>query len=123
MGQILAAGMAKLSSGYEAASEAMTQVQRPKRAMKLDQKLGLHFADRCALADVRFVGQRWMGWWPPFQVIAASNTTPKPSELAQGISMALVTTPRRVSGWPSPANRRIQHPEDAALQVDLRIGL
>jgi biopolymer transport protein ExbB len=27
-----------------------------------------------------------------FQVIASSDTTPKPSELAQGISMALITT-------------------------------
>jgi len=90
MGQILAAGMAKLSSGYDAASEAMSQVA-DEEGMKLDQKLA-YISLIGTLAPMFGLLGTVDGMVASFQVIASSSTAPKPSELAEGISMALVTT-------------------------------
>lgn len=90
MGQVLAAGMAKLSSGYDAAAEAMNQVA-DEEGMKLDQKLA-YISLIGTLAPMFGLLGTVDGMVASFQVIANSGTAPKPSELAEGISMALVTT-------------------------------
>jgi biopolymer transport protein ExbB len=90
LGQILAAGMAKLSNGYDAALQAMQEVGVEEN-LNLDQKVSY-------LSLVAQIGPLFGllgtvdGMVQAFAVIAHSNITPKPSELAQGIGTALVTT-------------------------------
>jgi biopolymer transport protein ExbB len=90
LGQVLASGLAKLSSGYDNALASMQETGQ-EESLKLDQRLSV-------LALVGTVAPMFGllgtvdGMVASFQVIARSSTTPKPSELAQGISMALVTT-------------------------------
>ncbi len=90
LGRVLAAGMAQLSGGYDAAIAAMQETGEEEN-MKLEHRLGY----------VALIGQispmfgllgTVNGMIIAFNKIAQSTTTPKPSELAQGISMALVTT-------------------------------
>jgi biopolymer transport protein ExbB len=90
LGRVLAAGMAQLSGGYDAAVAAMQEAGEEEN-MKLEHRLGY----------VALIGQispmfgllgTVDGMIIAFNKIAQSTTTPKPSELAQGISMALVTT-------------------------------
>jgi biopolymer transport protein ExbB len=90
MGQVLAAGMAKLSGGYDSATEAMGQVA-DEEGMKLDQKLA-YISLIGTLAPMFGLLGTVDGMVASFQVIAQSSAAPKPSELAEGISMALVTT-------------------------------
>lgn len=90
LGQVLASGLAKLSTGYDNALASMQETGQ-EESLKLDQRLSV-------LALVGTVAPMFGllgtvdGMVASFQVIARSSTTPKPSELAQGISMALVTT-------------------------------
>jgi biopolymer transport protein ExbB len=90
LGKVLAAGMAKLSDGYDAALEAM-QVVGEEQNLKLEQRNGY-------IALIAQIGPMFGllgtvdGMVMAFDVIAHSNVTPKPSELAQGIGTALVTT-------------------------------
>jgi biopolymer transport protein ExbB len=90
LGQVLAAGLAKLSSGYDNALAAMQETGQ-EESLKLDQRLSV-------LALIGTISPMFGllgtvdGMVQAFMVIARSNTTPKPSQLAQGISMALVTT-------------------------------
>ncbi len=90
LGQVLASGLAKLSTGYDNALAAMQETGQ-EESLKLDQRLSI-------LALVGTVAPMFGllgtvdGMVASFQVIARSSTSPKPSELAQGISMALVTT-------------------------------
>lgn len=90
LGRVLAAGMQQLSGGYDAAVAAMQEAGEEEN-MKLEHRLGY----------VALIGQispmfgllgTVDGMIIAFNKIAQSTTTPKPSELAQGISMALVTT-------------------------------
>lgn len=90
LGRVLAAGMQQLSSGYDAAVAAMQEAGEEEN-MKLEHRLGY----------VALIGQispmfgllgTVDGMIIAFNKIAQSTTTPKPSELAQGIGMALVTT-------------------------------
>ena len=87
---MLAAGMSKLSDGYDAAMEAMQEVGEEQN-MKLEQRNGY-------IALIAQIGPMFGllgtvdGMVMAFDVIARSNVTPKPSELAQGIGTALVTT-------------------------------
>jgi len=90
LGQVLAAGMAKLSVGYDSAKEAMEQVNEDEN-MKIDRRLGYIGLIGTISPMVGLLGTV-DGMVASFQVIASSTTTPKPNELAQGISMALVTT-------------------------------
>jgi biopolymer transport protein ExbB len=90
LGHVLAAGMAKLSSGYDQAVTAMQEVGEEEN-MKFEQRLsyiGLVGQISPMLGLLGTVD----GMVASFNVIATSQTTPKPSELADGISMALVTT-------------------------------
>jgi biopolymer transport protein ExbB len=90
LGKVLAAGMAKLSEGYDATVEAMQEVGEEQN-MKLEQRNGY-------IALIAQIGPMFGllgtvdGMVQAFDVISRSNVTPKPSELAQGIGTALVTT-------------------------------
>ena len=90
LGRVLKAGMGKLSEGYEAATEAMQEVGE-LRNMKLEQRNG-YIALIAQLGPMFGLLGTVDGMVMAFDVIAHSNVTPKPSELAQGIGTALVTT-------------------------------
>ena len=90
LGQMLAAGMTKLQSGYDKAVEAMAQVGEDEN-MKLEHRLAYISLIASISPMVGLLGTV-DGMVASFQVIALSGTTPKASDLAEGISMALITT-------------------------------
>jgi biopolymer transport protein ExbB len=91
LGQVLSAGLAKLSSaGYPQAIEAMQEIGEEEN-MKLEHRLSYIALIGTISPMVGLLGTV-DGMIQSFIVIAQSTTTPKPSELAQGISTALVTT-------------------------------
>jgi len=90
LGQVLASGLAKLSTGYDNALASMQETGQ-EESLKLDQRLSV-LALIGTVAPMFGLLGTVDGMVASFQVIARSSTTPKPSELAQGISMALVTT-------------------------------
>lgn len=90
LGQVLAAGMGKLQSGYPAAVEAMQEAEG-EQAMKLEHKIS-YVSLIGALAPLFGLLGTVDGMVGAFMVIARSSTAPKPSELAIGISQALITT-------------------------------
>jgi biopolymer transport protein ExbB len=90
LGKVLAAGMAQLKQGYLAANNAMQEAGTDEN-MKLEQRLGYIALIGTISPMVGLLGTV-DGMVASFQVIAQSSTSPKPSELAQGISMALITT-------------------------------
>ena len=90
LGHVLAAGLGKLSQGYPQAIEAMQEVGE-EETMKLEHRLGYIALIGTISPMVGLLGTV-DGMVVAFQVIARSTTQPKPSELAQGISMALITT-------------------------------
>jgi biopolymer transport protein ExbB len=89
-GRVLAAGMGKLQSGYPAAVEAM-QAAEGEESMKLEHKIS-YVSLVGALAPMFGLLGTVDGMVAAFMKIAGSDTAPKPSELAVGISQALVTT-------------------------------
>lgn len=90
LGHMLAAGMAKLQQGYDKAMEAVGEVGEAE-AMKLEHRLSFISLVASIAPMVGLLGTV-DGMVASFQVIARSSAQPKPSELAQGISMALITT-------------------------------
>jgi biopolymer transport protein ExbB len=90
LGQVLSAGLAKLSTGYPQAIEAMQEVGEEEN-MKLEHRLSYMALIGTIAPMVGLLGTV-DGMIQSFQVIAFSPTTPKPSELARGISTALFTT-------------------------------
>jgi biopolymer transport protein ExbB len=90
LGQVLAAGMGKLQSGYPAALEAMHEA-RADEAMKLEHKIS-YVSLVGALTPMFGLLGTVAGMVSAFMVIAQRDTAPKPNELAIGISQALVTT-------------------------------
>jgi biopolymer transport protein ExbB len=90
LAKILTAGMAKLSDGYAPAVTAMQEVGEEQN-LRLEQR-------NSYIALIAQIGPMFGllgtvdGMVQAFEVIAHSNVTPKPSELAQGIGTALVTT-------------------------------
>ena len=90
LGNVLAAGMGKLQSGYGAAVEAL-QAEEGEQAMKLEHKIS-YVSLVGALAPMFGLLGTVDGMVGAFMVIAKSATAPKPSELAIGISQALITT-------------------------------
>lgn len=90
LGKVLAAGLGKLQEGYPQAIEAMQEVGEDE-TMKLEHKLNYIALIGTISPMVGLLGTV-DGMVAAFQVIASSDTTPKPSELAMGISMALITT-------------------------------
>jgi len=90
LGNVLSAGLAKLSSGYAHSIEAMQEVGEEEN-MKLDHRLS-YMALIGTLSPMIGLFGTVHGMINSFSVIANSATTPKPSELAKGISTALFTT-------------------------------
>lgn len=91
LGQVLAAGLAKVSVGYQQAIEAMQEVGE-EESMKLEHRLSYIALIGTISPMVGLFGTVW-GMIVSFKVIADHpDVTPKPYELADGISTALVTT-------------------------------
>jgi biopolymer transport protein ExbB len=90
LGRVLSAGMGKLQSGYPAAVEAM-QAAESEQAMALEHKIS-YVSLVGALAPMFGLLGTVDGMVAAFMLIAQRDTAPKPSELAVGISQALVTT-------------------------------
>jgi biopolymer transport protein ExbB len=90
LGHVLAAGMSKIQSGHAVAAEAMHESE-DEEAMKLEHKIS-YVSLIGALAPMFGLLGTVDGMVGAFMVIAKSATAPKPSELAIGISQALITT-------------------------------
>lgn len=90
LGQILAAGMANLQNGYDKALEAMAETAEDE-GMKIEHRLSYISLIASISPMVGLLGTV-DGMVASFQVIARSGASPKASELAEGISMALITT-------------------------------
>ncbi|MDR1270827.1 MAG: MotA/TolQ/ExbB proton channel family protein [Planctomycetaceae bacterium] len=89
-GKILAAGLAKMQSGYEAAQQSMSDIAE-EEIMRLEQKLSW-IAMIAGIAPMLGLLGTVFGMVDSFNVIARSGTAPQASELAGGISTALITT-------------------------------
>lgn len=90
LGHVLAAGMAKLAGGYDEAVKAMQDAGEEDN-MKLEQRLS--YVALCGQVGPMFGLLGTVdGMVQAFNKIASMNVTPKPSELADGIGTALVTT-------------------------------
>ncbi len=90
LGQIVSEGLTKLSAGKPAAMEQM-QIAGEEEAMKLEHKLG-YIALIGNIAPMVGLLGTVHGMIISFGEIANSTQTPKPSELAGGIQVALYTT-------------------------------
>ena len=90
LGAVLAAGMSKLQSGYDAAEEAMNEAGSDE-SMKLEHRLS-YVALIGSLAPMLGLLGTVDGMVASFEVIAKSSTSPSPAELAKGIQTALITT-------------------------------
>ncbi|MBN1395272.1 MAG: MotA/TolQ/ExbB proton channel family protein [Pirellulales bacterium] len=90
LAKVLAAGMSKISDGYEAVNETMQEVGEEQN-MKMEQRNGY-------IALIAQIGPMFGllgtvdGMVMAFDKIAHLPVSPKPSDLAQGIGTALVTT-------------------------------
>lgn len=90
LGQVLSAGLGKLSAGYAQAIEAMQEVGEEEN-MKLEHRLS-YLALIGTIAPMLGLFGTVHGMIGSFQVIASSDSTPKAQDLAVGISTALFTT-------------------------------
>ena len=88
--RVLAAGMGRLSRGYEEAVEGMQEAGEDEN-MALEHRLS-YVAMIATIAPMMGLMGTVQGMISSFDVIATSANPPKPSELADGISTALVTT-------------------------------
>ncbi|MFM7319479.1 MAG: MotA/TolQ/ExbB proton channel family protein, partial [bacterium] len=92
-GRLVTAGIVRLQNSggqYDQAIEAMQEIGEDE-GMKFDHRLS-YLAMLANIATmVGLLGTVW-GMVAAFMVIAQSDTSPKPSELATGVSQALVTT-------------------------------
>ncbi len=90
LGQVLSAGLAKLSAGYPQAIESMQEVGEEEN-MKLEHRLS-YMALIGTLSPMVGLFGTVDGMIRSFQTIATGGSTPKASDLAAGISTALFTT-------------------------------
>jgi biopolymer transport protein ExbB len=90
LGKVLSAGLSRLSAGYEPAVEAMQEVGE-EESMRLEHNLS-YLALIGNISPMFGLLGTVDGMVQAFDVIAQSTTSPKPTELADGISTALVTT-------------------------------
>lgn len=90
LGRMISAAMAKLQQGPDKAMEEL-QAVGDEEYMFIDHKLG-YLALIAAVAPMLGLLGTVQGMIVSFEEIARSPTTPKPKDLAVGISMALVTT-------------------------------
>lgn len=88
--RVLASGLSKLNRGYEEAIEGMQEVGEDEN-MQLEHRLS-YLALIGSLAPMLGLMGTVQGMIASFDKIATSPTSPKPSELAAGISTALFTT-------------------------------
>lgn len=89
-GRILAGGMGRLSRGFDEAEAGMQEIGDDE-TMSMEQKIG-YLALIASVAPMLGLLGTVQGMVLSFQVIATSATSPKPSELADGIATALFTT-------------------------------
>jgi biopolymer transport protein ExbB len=90
LGHVLSAGLARISSGYEKAIEAMQEVGEEEN-MRLEHRLS-YLALIGTIAPMFGLLGTVDGMVQAFDVIATSTVAVKPAQLAQGIGTALVTT-------------------------------
>jgi biopolymer transport protein ExbB len=90
LGQVLAAGLAKLSAGYAPAIEAMQEVGEEEN-MKLEHRLS-YMALIGTISPMIGLFGTVHGMIMSFQEIVVAGGTPKAQKLAEGISTALFTT-------------------------------
>ena len=92
LGKVLAGGLGKLTAGgdYAHAIETMQEIGEEEN-MKLEHRLSYMALIGTISPMVGLLGTV-QGMIASFNVIATSATTPKPSELAEGIATALFTT-------------------------------
>jgi biopolymer transport protein ExbB len=90
LGQMLSAGLARLQQGYSQAIEGMQEVGEEEN-MKLEHRLS-YIAMIGTIAPMIGLLGTVDGMIMSFQKIAVPGSAPKPWELAEGISTALVTT-------------------------------
>jgi biopolymer transport protein ExbB len=90
LGRLLSAGLGRLSRGYEEAIAGMQEVGEDEN-MTLDHKLSYLSLIGTTGPMLGLLGTV-QGMVQAFSVIARSTVSPKPSELANGITLALVTT-------------------------------
>ncbi|MFN0054634.1 MAG: MotA/TolQ/ExbB proton channel family protein [Planctomycetales bacterium] len=90
LAKLLAGGLSKLSRGYDDAVTGMQQVAEDEN-MALDHKLSYISIIGTTAPMLGLLGTV-QGMVQAFSVIARSTVSPKPSELANGITLALVTT-------------------------------
>ena len=90
LGRVLSAGLARVSSGYDKAIEAMQEVGEEEN-MRLEHRLS-YLALIGSIAPMFGLLGTVDGMVQAFEVIRDSLVSPKPAELAGGIATALVTT-------------------------------
>jgi biopolymer transport protein ExbB len=90
LGKVLSAGLARLSGGYAQAIEAMQEVGEEEN-MRLEHRLS-YLALIGTISPMFGLLGTVHGMVQAFEVIARSTASPKPAQLAGGISTALVTT-------------------------------
>jgi biopolymer transport protein ExbB len=90
LGNVLSAGLEKLQAGYSQAIEAMQEVGEEEN-MKLEHRLS-YMALIGTISPMVGLFGTVHGMIDAFTVIANGSGTPKPAELAEGISTALFTT-------------------------------
>lgn len=90
LGQVLTAGFSRLDRGYAKAIEGMQEVGE-EETMKLEHRLSYIALIGNVSPMVGLLGTV-QGMIESFSTIASSTSTPKPAELAEGISTALFTT-------------------------------
>ena len=88
--RVLTNGLSKLNRGYEEAIEGMQEVGEEEN-MTLEHRVS-YLALIGAIAPMFGLMGTVYGMIMSFEKIAQSTTSPKPSELAEGISTALFTT-------------------------------
>ncbi len=90
LGHVLAAGMAKVAGGYDAAIQAMQEVG-DEGHLKLQHQVG-YLALIAQIGPLVGLLCSVQGMIEAFAAIASKSVAPKPWELAQGIGLALVAT-------------------------------
>ncbi len=90
LGQVLSAGLGKISKGYNYAIEAMQEVGEDEN-MKLEHRLS-YMALIGTISPMVGLFGTVHGMISSFSEIALSGSTPSASKLAEGISTALFTT-------------------------------
>ena len=90
LGQVLSAGLAKMSAGYQPAVDAMQEVGEEEN-MKLEHRLS-YMALIGSISPMVGLFGTVHGMIKSFSAIELGGASPNPSELAGGISTALFTT-------------------------------